>query len=181
MTPAKFLAAISGRSLHPSDVPGGGKPEWTVAEAGIALSGLEPKYMAAMLYRWAGDTTQIKVLKKELMRETLKISKRERWPLERKGRKHYIVSLISIAIMEESHQACHEFAKMMLHDPETTQIQRELIRVNKLLPVMMGVSILEWKVFFSRKYEFVHGLLDCWCSVAHEAMREKMRDPDETM
>jgi len=177
MTPAKFLAAISGRSLGFDDIPGGGRPEWTVAEAGIALSGLEDKYVAAMLYRWTGDVTQVKVLKLELMREALKIRQRERWPPRRKGRK-YLESLIAIAIMEESPTRCHTFAKMMLHDPETTKIQRELIRQNKLLPVMMGVNVLEWRLFYSRKYEYIHGLLDNWCSVAHESMREKMKDED---
>ena len=178
MTPAKLLAKLAGKSLSFDDVPGGGRPEFDVAAGGLALAGLEPKYMAAIMYRWGGDTTQIKVLKKELMREAIKISRRERWPATRKGRT-YLLDLIAIAIMEESPTRCHSFAKMMLLDPETTKIQRELIRQRKLLPVMMGCNVLEWRLFYSRKYEYLHGLLNNWCSVAHESMREKMKNPDE--
>ncbi len=177
MTPAKFLAAISGRSLHPSDVPGGGKPEWTVAEAGIALAGLEPKYSAAMLYRWAGDRTQRKVLKAELTKEALILQAKERWPEIRKGRR-YLPSLVSIALFEECPADVRTWGRQVIVDPETGPIQRKLLRAGYFMPVAMGVSILEWRFFFSKKYEAIHGFLDNWASVAHEHMREKMRNSE---
>ena len=174
MTPAKFLAAISGRSLHPSDVPGGGKPEWTVAEAGIALSGLEPKYMAAIMFRWAGDKTQRKILKKELTKEAIIFQAKEKWPKVRKGR-DYLIDLVNIALFEEWPADVRNWGRQMILDPETTVIQRKLLKYGVFWPVAMGVSIIEWRIFYSKKYEAILGLLDNWASVAHEHMSHKMR------
>jgi len=114
-----------------------------VAAGGLALSGLEPKYMAAILYRWGDDKTQRGILKKALWDEAIRVQKKERWPKARKGRR-YLISLINIALMEEQPADVRTWGKDIFLDPETSMVQRKLLRMGVFWPVAMGVSILEW-------------------------------------
>jgi len=57
--------------------------EWTPQDAAHACAGLQTRYFAAFAYRFAGDTSMRRPLRVELLIESHRLARENRWPLVR--------------------------------------------------------------------------------------------------
>lgn len=147
----------TARSVGFDDILGGGTPEWTMDDLGMAVQGLEPLYFAAFAYRWAADEGGHAMLRAELIKTGKQIARREKWPkqvgTDRFGR--YLHKLVEMALLEERHPSVFRMAFMW--------------------PTIMDVDKGVWEKVLSNKYEAIRAMFEAWVSIAHSHMMERLR------
>ncbi len=106
MTPELLISIAGARSLQRMDVPGTGKPYWTVRECGMACAGMEPEVFAAMLYSYAGADECFHPLSEKLLDFGEAMRKAEDWPQTVKrtdGAEYdYLERLVGLSLVEEA-------------------------------------------------------------------------------
>lgn len=165
MTPERLASLIAAKGISVGHIRGGGRPEWTAAEAAMALGGMEPaeeraQCYAAFVHRWAGDDSQRHVLVGYLFVEADRMALRERWP-SRVREQRYLERLCRMAVLEERHWWVinqHRLWPAILADDGFRDIDEDL-----------------WFRRLSRKYEAIRHVIESWCSTAHYHMLNRIQ------
>lgn len=147
----------TARSVGFDDILGGGTPEWTMDDLGMAVQGLEPLYFAAFAYRWADDAGGHSMLRAELVRAGTQMALREKWVYvpDAGSPAAYIDKLADMVLLEERHPSIFRMAFMW--------------------PTIMGVGKGVWEKVLSSKYEGIRAMYEAWVSIAHHHMMERLR------
>lgn len=162
MTPDRLISITAARGLQFGYIAGGGKPEWTAADAAFACKDLPSRMFDALVYTFAGDRSAHSRLRDALanwVRETAWV---QRWPGEVTDR-------------------ADELAEVWLF--EVRQPWRFVRRDNSPNPdlrrVLLDVPKHRWQREYSAVYEAVAEEFQAWLRIGASRMRPRLFARDE--
>jgi hypothetical protein len=141
------------------------KPEWTLAEAGVACHGLAEKYYLALRFSYALDDTALHRLRWLLMAYALREASLNDWPEKLPtlaGTVHYLQRLVDMALLEERHPS-----RFRQKDAKGKPIA--------LGRIIMNVDQNVWYRKMEPIYETIVSQYRTWLSIGAGHMRKWLR------